>query len=236
MTSFPSGTPEQTIIPVRLLVSENEQSGRQRIGAKPLKGRGSGPMRRIKVNPGKTSPEIPRKSGSMEPHLTPVPLAPHAVSEPAPDTSLVEIQTAETAAPTSFSQDGTGEGLTAPGAGGTSLGDGDGGASGNGQGPGEGTITRAYAKADYAHNPVPQYPERARRQGWEGTVILDVLITREGMPQKIEIKESSGFEILDKAAIQAVTGWRFQPARYGTTALEGWVKVPIVFRLSDKRE
>jgi protein TonB len=56
------------------------------------------------------------------------------------------------------------------------------------------------------------------------------------MPQKIEIKESSGFEILDKAAIQAITGWRFQPARYGTTALEGWVKVPIVFRLSDKRD
>ncbi|MGH7845225.1 MAG: energy transducer TonB [Candidatus Binatia bacterium] len=236
MTSFPSATFEQTIIPVRLLVSETEEPDGQHIGAKPLKGRGSGPLRRAKANPAETSPEIPKESG-MKPHLTPAPLDPRAVSEPAPDTSQVEIQTAETAAPTSFSKDGAERGFAAFGAGGTSLGDGGhgGGGSGNGRGSGEGTLARAYAKADYAHNPVPEYPERARRQGWEGTVLLDVLITREGKPEKIEIKQSSGFEILDKAAIQAVTGWRFQPARYGTTALEGWVKVPIVFRLSDKR-
>jgi TonB family protein len=89
-----------------------------------------------------------------------------------------------------------------------------------------------YAPAGYAHNPIPEYPEQARRQGWEGIVLLGVLINRAGSPERIEIKKSSGFEILDRAATRAVMGWRFHPARHGETILESWVSVPIVFRLS----
>jgi TonB family protein len=89
-----------------------------------------------------------------------------------------------------------------------------------------------YAPAGYAHNPAPEYPEQARREGWEGTVLLGVLINRQGSPEKVEVKRGSGFEILDRAATQAVMGWRFHPARHGETTSESWVSVPIVFRLS----
>jgi protein TonB len=67
-------------------------------------------------------------------------------------------------------------------------------------------------------------------------VLLNVLVSAEGKPKKIEIKDSSGFAILDHAARAAVMRWRFHPARYGETPLESWVRVPIVFRLKDDKE
>ena len=36
---------------------------------------------------------------------------------------------------------------------------------------------------------------------------------------------------LDRAAQEAVTRWRFVPARRGDVAVEAWVLVPIVFKL-----
>jgi TonB family protein len=83
----------------------------------------------------------------------------------------------------------------------------------------------------YAHHPKPDYPERARREGWEGTVLLRVLVDQKGRTKWVELNQSSGFGILDRAAIETVKGWRFQPARSGENAVESWVKVPIVFRL-----
>lgn len=95
-------------------------------------------------------------------------------------------------------------------------------------------MPRVYKGASYAYSPAPRYPERARRRGWQGTVLLNVLIARSGKPAQVEIQQSSGFEILDNAALQAVKKWSFHPAAYGDSALEAWVKVPIVFRLNDK--
>lgn len=84
----------------------------------------------------------------------------------------------------------------------------------------------------YSHNPPPQYPESARRDGSEGTVFLAVLIDAQGKPRKIEISQSSGTPSLDEAATKSVRGWRFHPARQGERAVESWVKIPIVFQLA----
>lgn len=89
-----------------------------------------------------------------------------------------------------------------------------------------------FARAGYAYNPKPHYPEEARREGWEGEVFLRVLVDPEGRPESIELSRSSGFEALDQAAVQSVKSWRFQPARYGDRRVESWVKIPIVFRLA----
>jgi len=67
--------------------------------------------------------------------------------------------------------------------------------------------------------------------GLEGTVRLKVLISREGSALKIEIAQSSGHEILDKAAAEAVRNWRFIPAHQGDSPVDEWVQVPVVFRL-----
>ena len=124
---------------------------------------------------------------------------------------------------------GTGNGGGAAGSGG--AGSRPGGGSGEGLSAGS-----AYAQARYAYNPKPRYPERARREGWEGTVIMAVLVDQKGRPERVEVGRSSGFADLDQAAAETVRRWLFQPARYGEKSMESWVKIPIVFRLADFKE
>jgi protein TonB len=93
-------------------------------------------------------------------------------------------------------------------------------------------VTEASADADYLQNPAPQYPALALRQGWEGTAWLRILVRPDGTPGQIDLQQSSGRKTLDDAALAAVRGWRFVPATRGDTAIEGWVSVPIEFKLS----
>lgn len=89
----------------------------------------------------------------------------------------------------------------------------------------------AFIRADYAYRVNPEYPEQARREGWEGTTLLKVLVDEQGNSRIVQVSRSSGFEILDRAATMAVKGWRFHPARYGAKPVESWVKIPIIFSL-----
>ncbi|UJR83980.1 energy transducer TonB [Sandaracinus amylolyticus] len=86
--------------------------------------------------------------------------------------------------------------------------------------------------ANYAHNPRPPYPRIAQRAGWEGTVVLRVHVQPDGRPATIRIQQTSGRDVLDQAAREAVTGWRFSPATLDGRPAAGWVTVPIVFRLA----
>ena len=100
--------------------------------------------------------------------------------------------------------------------------------------PGGGGLSHAQtagASAAYLRSPPPTYPLASRRAGEQGTVTLRVLVTREGMPQRVELEKSSGSAHLDNAALEAVKAWRFTPARRGADAVESWMRVPIVFRL-----
>lgn len=92
---------------------------------------------------------------------------------------------------------------------------------------------RVFSQASYAHSPPPPYPEGARREGLEGTVLLAVLVGQEGKAERIDVKQSSGYGILDEAARGAIRGWRFHPAREGENAVKSWVNVPIIFRLAE---
>jgi len=86
--------------------------------------------------------------------------------------------------------------------------------------------------AAYLNNPKPVYPPSAKRMGMEGTVMLKVFVSWEGSVIKIEVAHSSGYKILDNAALQAVKNWRFIPARRGETPIDEWVQVPIAFHLN----
>ncbi len=92
-------------------------------------------------------------------------------------------------------------------------------------------VTPPSFDAAYLSNPAPAYPSAARRAGEQGTVTLRVLVTRDGLPSRVEIEKSSGSKNLDAAARDSVWGWRFVPARQGTDPIESWVLVPVVFRL-----
>lgn len=88
--------------------------------------------------------------------------------------------------------------------------------------------------ARYLHNPPPSYPWLARRMGIEGRVVLQVEILQNGNAGRIEVRQSSGHELLDQAAIKAVGGWSFEPARIAGSPITAWADVPISFRLTDR--
>ncbi len=87
------------------------------------------------------------------------------------------------------------------------------------------------AKPNYLKNPEPDYPELARRRHQEGLVLLAVKVTAGGRAERVEIKKSSGFSLLDNAAVEAVRDWEFQPARIGSLTFESEIEVPVRFEL-----
>ncbi|MEW5756273.1 MAG: energy transducer TonB [Pseudomonadota bacterium] len=85
--------------------------------------------------------------------------------------------------------------------------------------------------ADYLDNPAPAYPSLSRRLREEGIVLLRVYVDAGGSPAQLELKQSSGHDRLDRAALETVRHWRFVPARQDGEAVAGWVVVPISFTL-----
>jgi protein TonB len=99
------------------------------------------------------------------------------------------------------------------------------------EGPVSAKTTPPVSDAAYLKNPQPRYPMSARRRGEQGTVLLKVLVTREGSAGSVSVDTSSGSTALDEAALDAVRKWRFVPAKHGAQPVEAWHLVPIVFRL-----
>jgi len=129
----------------------------------------------------------------------------------------------------------------APGAGGGG-GNGAGGTgdseTGAGMGSGRGITKGAgqYTRARTSDAPKPKYPDTARRDGKEGRVLLRVLVNEEGRSASVEVNRSSGVEVLDQAALEAIKRWRFTPARVGEKPVDSWVRIPIDFRLNDTQD
>ena len=95
------------------------------------------------------------------------------------------------------------------------------------------TLTPARFDAAYLNNPRPAYPPLSRRLGEEGKVMLRVRVASDGQTLTVDIEKSSNFPRLDDAARQAVSRWRFVPARRGDETVEATVIVPLVFHLDD---
>jgi TonB family protein len=83
----------------------------------------------------------------------------------------------------------------------------------------------------YKENPTPVYPFQAKKRGYEGTVILEVLVTKEGKAGKVSIFQSSRYSLLDESAVSSVKKWRFEPGKRGDEKVDMPVKIPIRFKL-----
>lgn len=99
------------------------------------------------------------------------------------------------------------------------------------QPPDEVSMPPEMLTAVYLRNPKPGYPNLSRRLREQGTVLLRVFVTMAGDPTKVELKSSSGFPRLDRAAHDAVQRWKFVPAKRGDQPVDAWVIVPIRFTL-----
>ena len=78
------------------------------------------------------------------------------------------------------------------------------------------------------------YPPKSQKLGEEGKVLVAVLIGADGVPQKVELQTSSGVQRLDKAGMDAVMRWRYEPGKIDGIAEAMWFIQPVMFKLIEK--
>lgn len=93
-------------------------------------------------------------------------------------------------------------------------------------------IPRMASSADYLNNPPPKYPLLALRRNQEGTAVLRVEVNKEGYVKNLALKTSSGYSLLDTAALKSVKNWRFIPAKLSNGKnTDSVVIVPVEYRI-----
>ena len=77
----------------------------------------------------------------------------------------------------------------------------------------------------------PSYPPSARRLGIQGTALLRVYVAADGQVTEVLVDQSAGHPDLDRAAVEAVRRWRFEPGRRSEEPIGMWVLLPVQFVL-----
>ena len=78
-------------------------------------------------------------------------------------------------------------------------------------------------------NPKPSYPYKARKRKVEGLVYLTYFVNSNGFVEKLRLYKSSGFPILDRAAMESIKRYRYKKGD------SGWVIHDVRFRLLDEK-
>lgn len=84
-------------------------------------------------------------------------------------------------------------------------------------------------EARYRQQTPPLYPRRALDLGQQGTAILHVEVTHDGFTRTLKVAQSSGYRLLDRAALAAVRKWEFEPTEMNGKRITSWVRVPVSF-------
>lgn len=87
----------------------------------------------------------------------------------------------------------------------------------------------AYPIAQYTPDPV--YPAAARRAGVSGSVVLRIMIGRDGCAHNIRVVRRIGHG-LDRAAIDAVRAWRFR--RPNTSGVVAQIRLSFSPNMADR--
>lgn len=91
------------------------------------------------------------------------------------------------------------------------------------------------ARPRYRENSPPPYPLTARVRGYEGVVLVSAEILTAGRVGNLRIKSSSGYDVLDKSALDAVKTWKFDPAKRMGRPVIAWVDIPVRYVLKSGR-
>ena len=78
---------------------------------------------------------------------------------------------------------------------------------------------------------IPEYPGFALRAGLQGSVMLKVLLGKDGKAESIQVLK--GEEIFRKSAKEAVGKFLFEPARQSDRPVKVWLVIPIHFKLEE---
>jgi protein TonB len=97
---------------------------------------------------------------------------------------------------------------------------------------------RPRAPADRDVTPIarvePEYPAAAARTQEEGIVLVRVNVDANGTPTDVNVARRSGSRDLDRAAVDAVRKWRFDPAIKDGKKVAAVVEVPVEFKLQQQ--
>ncbi len=78
----------------------------------------------------------------------------------------------------------------------------------------------------------PRYPRIAQRKGIEGTALYEIWLNENGKQIKQELITSSGAQVLDEAALNAIRDWQFSPQMINGQAIAHRVQIPVRFSLN----
>jgi protein TonB len=88
--------------------------------------------------------------------------------------------------------------------------------------------TLSIFQVSYSVKPVLVYPARERRAGHHGTTQIRAYIDASGVPQQVTVEKSSGYPLLDEAAVEAM-----RKARVNTGGRAFSVTGPFTFNLAE---
>jgi protein TonB len=91
-----------------------------------------------------------------------------------------------------------------------------------------GTKTAAVINANECR---PEYPAAAERDELEGTSVVSFLVGTDGRVKQSRVDKSSGYKVLDNAAIAAFSRCKYTPATVDGVAQEGWSTIRYVWKL-----
>lgn len=78
-----------------------------------------------------------------------------------------------------------------------------------------------------------RYPKDAVQQRLQGETLVDVQVLSSGVPGQMSVRRSSGSELLDRAALEALAQSQFHPAKRAGRPVESRIQVPIRFSLDE---
>jgi TonB family protein len=76
----------------------------------------------------------------------------------------------------------------------------------------------------------PQYSEEARKARYQGTVVLEAIVQKDGSVQIVRVVRSLGFG-LDEKAIEALRQWKFSPAKQNGVPVPVALNIEVNFNL-----
>ena len=71
------------------------------------------------------------------------------------------------------------------------------------------------------------YPTMARRMGWAGTVKVEFVVLEDGCVKDISVLGSSGFELLDKNAVETIK----KASPFPKPPIMAQIIMPVSYRL-----
>ncbi len=81
---------------------------------------------------------------------------------------------------------------------------------------------------------IPKYPFNAAKDRIEGRVVLRFVVNREGNVREPEVVSAEPEGFFEQAALEAITGYKFEPAKKDGKPVDCIVKMPIIFKLGQE--